>query len=320
MSNETTVYVNTVYWEGGETYRPVVTVKTPKQWPTKRMAFYKSTGSSNTDTNNEYRKGTWFPTLGLLQEDSTLFLDLNKGEDGYILKRNVFSKIFNISIANWDRAILTEMEFNVKYNIYRKIPEYLKTNMSPTKKIEEEVKKIEKFCGVIVKYCNYWWQVQISAQLGEGYWENVPEFRNFVLMHDYDDYYDNPTINYNYIFEERSSPLPVLNIKYNVDKNTQDNAVRVMDVLNNKDAILEKLLYGNYREHKQSLLNIFKKGLSLSKQRKSNSKSLSETKDKEPPTKKIKRSLSETKEKEPSTKKIKRSPPKTRNTRSRRKI
>lgn len=316
--DKNTEYVNTVYWEGGDTFRPFVTVKTPKKWPTQKMPFYKSTGTSNKDGKNDYRKGTWFPTLGLLQPDSTLFDDLNKGEDGYILKRIVFIKIFKMSIANWDRAILTKMVFNAKFNIYGKIPEYLKSKISPTKNLEDEIKKVGNFCGAIVSYCQYWWQVQISAQLGEGYWENVPEFRNFVLSYDYDDY----TAELNYIFTERSTPLPVLNIEYNVNNNTQDNAITVMEVLKKEHAIITELLYDDYREHKPKLSNIFRLGVSISKQRKrkSKSKSLSETKEKEPPTKKIKRSSSETKEKEPSTKKIKRSPPKTRNTRSRRNI
>jgi hypothetical protein len=315
MSNETTVYVKTVYWEGDETYRPFVTVKTPKQWPTKRMAFYKSTGSSNADGKNEYRKGTWFPTLGLLQPDSTLFDDLKQGDvkNDYtpycILKRSVFSEIFKIYIANWDVIVLRQTELNEKHKIYGIITHYLKTKISPSKKLEEEIEKVKKFCGLLVYYCQYWWQVQMSAQLGEGYWKNVPEFKEFVLSYDYNDYIGK---NHN-IFTERPIPLTSIMVKFNIDENTKDDAIRVMDVLNNEDAIIKKLLYRDYKEHKQSLLDIFMKGVSLSKQRKSKSKSLSETK--EPPTKKIKRSSSETKEKEPPTKKIKRSPAKTRYTR-----
>lgn len=264
MSNETTVYVNTIYWEGGETYRPIITVKAPKKWPVNRMAFYKSTGSSNNDGKNEYRLGTWFPTLGFLQQKSTLYDDLNKGEDGYILKRNVFSKIFKMQIANWDRALLTEMAFNVKANFYKKIPEFLKTRISL---LEDEVKKVGDVCGVLASYCQYWWQVQISAQLGEGLWEKVPEFRDFVLTHDYDDY----TPKFNYIFIERSTKLTPINIEYHVDIHTKDDAIIAMEVLNKEHAIITDLLYGDYTLHKAKIMDNFKNGVSISKQRKSKS-------------------------------------------------
>jgi hypothetical protein len=276
-----TVYVNTVYWEGGETYRPFVTVSAPKKWPVKKMAFYRSTGSSNDDENNEYREGTWFPTLGLLPQDSTLYNDLIMGEDGHkytpdcILKRSVFSKIFKQYLTNWDVNVVREMTYNVKANVYYKIPEYLKSKMSSGKKIEDEVKKVTLFCGVLAYYCQYWWQVQISARLGEGYWENVPEFKEFVLSYDYDDYIGKN----NTLFTKRLTPLSMINIEYNVDVNRKDDAIKVMDVLKKEDAIIMELLYGDYKEHKMKLLNIFVKGVSLSKQRKSKSKSpITETK------------------------------------------
>lgn len=293
-----TVYVNTVYWEGGETYRPFVTVKTPKQWPTAKMAFYQSTGTSNNDGKNEYRKYTWFPTLGLLQTNSTLYDDLNKGEDGYILKQNVFSKIFKIQLPNWFRAILTKMLFKQTQNLkqkylefYYQIPEFLRTRISPDKELGDEVIKVDMVFGILAKYCQYWWQVQISAQLGGGLWEKVPEFRDFVLSHDYDDY----TPKFNYTFTKRSSSLTLIKVEYNVDTNAKDDATKVMDVLIKEHAILIELLYGDYKEHKLSLLDHFKNGISLSKQRKSKSRSRSPSETKDVSTKKRKRSPTKTK-------------------------
>lgn len=263
MSNENKVYVNTIFSEGDETYRPFLTVKAPKHWPTKRMAFYKSTGSSNNDGKNEFRKETWFPTLGLLQNNSSLYDDLNKGEDGYILKRNVFSKIFNMLIANWDRVVLMEI------TKFGKITQYLEKKISPSKKIGEEIKKVGEFCGVLAYYFQYWWQIQISAQLGEGYWENIPEFKEFVLTHDYDDYKGNNNV----IFTERSTKLTPIDIEYKVDIHTKDDASKVMEVLNKEHAIIQELLYDDYKLHKAKLMIFFKKGVSISKQRKSKSPS-----------------------------------------------
>jgi len=275
------VYVDTVYWEGGETYRPFVTVNAPKKWPVKKMAFYKSTGTSNDDGKNEYRQGTWFPTLGLLLENSTLYTDLITGEDGHkytpdcILKRSVFSKIFKQYLANWDINVVREMTYNVKANIYYKIPEYLKMKISSSKKIEDEVTKVQVFCGVLADYCQYWWQVQISARLGEGYWKNVPEFKEFVLSYDYDDYIGKN----NTLFTKRLTSLSMINIEYNADANRKDDAIKVMEVLKKENAIIMELLYGDYKEHKTELLKLFVKGVSLSKQRKSKSKSpITETK------------------------------------------
>ena len=43
--------------------RPIVILETPDgSWPTANIAFYKSTGTSN--ENSDYRSGTWFPTYG----------------------------------------------------------------------------------------------------------------------------------------------------------------------------------------------------------------------------------------------------------------
>jgi hypothetical protein len=198
-----------------------------------------------------------------------LYEDLNKGEDGYILKRNVFSKIFNIHIANWYRAILTEMQFNLKFEMYKEIPKYLKMKLSSSKKLEEEVNKVGDVCDILASYCQYWWQVQISAQLGEGLWEKVPEFQEYVLTHDYDDY----TPKINYTFTERNIKLASINIKYDVVIHKKDDATKVMAVLEKENAIITELLYVDYKLHKTKLIDIFKNGISLSKQRKSKSPS-----------------------------------------------
>ena len=64
----------------------------------------------------------------------------------------------------------------------------------------------------------------------------------------------------------------------------------VMDVLKKEDAIILHLLYGNYKEHKTELLEIFKKGLQKSK---SKTSSLQKCKSKSPnETKKRKRTPS----------------------------
>jgi hypothetical protein len=43
--------------------RPIILLETPtNQWPTPTIAFYKSTGTSN--ENSDYRKGTWYPIYG----------------------------------------------------------------------------------------------------------------------------------------------------------------------------------------------------------------------------------------------------------------
>jgi hypothetical protein len=196
------------------------------------MAFYKSTGSSNNDNKNEYRKGTWLPTLGILQTDSALYEDMKKEQiTGYILKRNVFSNIFKISVANWVRAITTEMTYSVKLDVYKKIPEYLKNHIPSSKNINEEVTKVNYVIDVLGMYCQYWWQVQISAQLGEGLWEKTPEFRDFVLEYDYDDY----TPQLNYTFTKRIVNLSLMTIVYNIDKYTKDDENTVMEVLRRCD-------------------------------------------------------------------------------------
>ena len=120
------VNLEIIYWEGGDSYRPFIVVKADPKWPIENMAYYKSSGRSNLLKENEanYRRETWFPTLGLLKRDTILFQELQKKDpslytNGYILKDSVYLDALNGNMAKWFKVIMNDQNimFNEKYNV-----------------------------------------------------------------------------------------------------------------------------------------------------------------------------------------------------------
>jgi hypothetical protein len=115
---------------------------------------------------------------------------------------------------------------------------------------------IRKCIIAISSYCNFWWQVQISAQLGGGLWEIVPIFRKYVLLYDFDDYSSNKFIT----FYERETPLYELKIVFNIPENTKNTADQVNNLLKSQCALIELLIYRDFRPYKKQLKRIFNHG------------------------------------------------------------
>ena len=160
MEHHHTISIHIQYWEGGNSYRPIVLLPAPPKWPSPKIAYYKSSGSSNVDEFNVYRTDTWFPTLGLLEAGTTLYKELREHPtdpeedvsiytDGYILKRNVFASLFGIELSAWYKTFLAGNElFSLQrqYKIYGALTQLFITDQEKTltKEEEDDIRKQHK--------------------------------------------------------------------------------------------------------------------------------------------------------------------------------
>jgi hypothetical protein len=121
------------------------------------------------------------------------------------------------------------------------IPEFLLQKGHTIESIPQMVENIKDAFLSLSDYCQFWWQVQLSAQLGGGLWEQIAELRDFVLLHDYDDYKMS-----NYVFVERTASLEPILYTTNTTSSSS-NADEVMFYLLDNHAIYRKLLLEDYR-------------------------------------------------------------------------
>jgi hypothetical protein len=258
------ITVDIVYWEGGNSYRPFIVLPASKKWLSKNMAYYKSSGESNTES--KYRTNTWFPTLGLLKSGTVLYDELHQIDakiytDGYILKRSVLASIFDKPMSNWYRAINTKFEFVPKYESYGMISQFLMDHSVDMESVPKTLENIKDAALTLSDYCQFWWQVQSSAQCGGGLWDLLPEFCQFVLLHDYDDY----TVKSNYEFVVQSNPLSVFHIVNRKQK--KHDATEVNQYLMDNRALISDFLLEDYRENKAALKKYIYLGIPSSKRR-----------------------------------------------------
>ena len=88
--------IEVVYHEGGDSYRPfiILPVPTTEKWISPNIIYYRSSGRSNRgdgeDIKNKYRNGTFFPTIGLLDDTSPVTHETSEGP-GHICKLNFVS-------------------------------------------------------------------------------------------------------------------------------------------------------------------------------------------------------------------------------------
>lgn len=260
MENNT-VYVNTVYF-GDDEFRPFLTVNAPEKWPTNKIAYYRSLGQSvgHNDWEANYRKNTWFPSYGITENGSTLQRVLNQKHPTYFPKnwiiKSIPDAIFKIE-NKWKTTTLKHMD----YSPIDKKPEwsilpYLKREMIDDNVIFLVMDNIRKCIIALKDYCDFWWQVQISAQLGGGLWEMVPIFRKYVLSYDFDDY---SSKKYK-IFIAREKPLEELKVVFNVPEKTKNTKQEVNTDLKNQGALMELLIYQDFRPYIKQLKHMINYG------------------------------------------------------------
>jgi hypothetical protein len=233
-------------------------VNAPEKWPTNKMAYYRSVGQSvgHNDWEANYRKNTWFPCYGIMENGSTFERVLkNKNYKNWIIK-SVPDAIFQIK-NKWKHVALQHMD----YSPIDKKPEwsilpYLKKEMIDDNVIFLVMDNIRKCISALKDYCDFWWQVQISAQLGGGLWEIVPIFRKYVLSYNFDDYSAKKYIP----FVVREKPLEELKIVFNVPEKTKNNKTEINTDLKNQGAFMELLIRQDFRPYIKQLKRMINHG------------------------------------------------------------
>lgn len=234
MSDINNTQVDVVYHEGGDSYRPFTVIKVPSQynWLTTNISFFQSSGRSNDNASqNDLRRNAWFPTIGLLMQDSPLYIYLREKDvdnaqiytNGYIIKLNTLTKILDVQYTSW--KWISVYQTNLSWLNNKTTASFSLFNELSKTLSQKEISDLGFF---LLDYFKFWWQIQISAQLNGGIWEKYPGLRSIVLNYDITEYAVCP----NYPeFKKRLAPLEDIYINfsaYNKDNNASPN----MDEIN----------------------------------------------------------------------------------------
>ena len=175
-------------------YRDICIVKTPPnraRWFSPNIAYRRSTGTSNENFCEGRIKTSdfWVPTFGTVTETNLAswrtLVQLDPPIDtGYITKiGNIFHIEFGMSLSFNPSSILKQFS-----TLSKMIQNMVNTDAELT-----ELKRINDanhglvYCllqEVFPHYFMDWTQLQISAFLGGDFWNQIPEFRDFILTHD----------------------------------------------------------------------------------------------------------------------------------------
>ena len=280
--------VEAVYHEGGDSYRPIITISVPEgeKWISENIIYYRSSGRSNAgegqEIKNKYRNGTWFPTIGLT-DDNTPLIEFNKEHQndiegaitssGYICKGgDIFTnkyfrqakfkvKKYNVHLRPaWYPIFINRMYGIFDSELYKFLlkDKYAQIEKNETDIRKQNVKKRAEYLvervrldtlinDILPTYFNKWWQIQQSAQLGGGLWVIEPEFRDFVLN------YKISEEQMNLITTFYEKPMdPPLKIYKPIDTSMvpteylegHDNYKEIIAVTKENHAVNERLLYG----------------------------------------------------------------------------
>lgn len=168
-----------LYNEGGRHVRPVVIIPTPPQrWPTRNIAFYRTSGQSN--EGFDIYRGTWFPIFGYSQDPKNM-------ETHKLLKMGDYDDILKKPTKSGFPPLNTSSS-----PIYNLVTEFilwrLRNNITPEMRERYEEKAIKVKNGAwtnfityqhIIKFLTIYfldvWQVIISRNIGGGIWDRLPE-------------------------------------------------------------------------------------------------------------------------------------------------
>ena len=242
MTDINNVQVDVVYHEGGDCYRPFTVIKVPSQynWLTPNISFFQSSGRSNNNENqNDLRRNAWFPTIGLLIQDSALYkylreIDLDNSQmytNGYIIKLNALTKILGVSHTSW--KWISAYQINLSWLNNKATASYSLFNELSKTLSQNEIADLGFF---LFDYFKFWWQIQISAQLNGGIWEKYPALRFIALNYDITEYAVSPE------FKKRVAPLEDIHVNFsahNKDNKAPPNMVEVNKYLIDNQAFYD---------------------------------------------------------------------------------
>ena len=158
---------------------PVPDIELRYGYPSSMAMFYRSTGTSN--YNADFAT-VYFPSHGVLEKGSYM-------PPGWIQK---FGGYFKPELVPWINA------FCKRFDEF-----WMADTVAATDEKEQDNCK-NRYHGLLNKF-SYWWQLQVSAQLGGEFWErpDVAYLRGVALTYDWDRAIQD--------FVERDHILPYLN-------------------------------------------------------------------------------------------------------------
>ena len=171
---------NAIYHEGGDSYRPIIIIpiNTPALWPNNNIAYYRSSGRSN--TTPQYAN-TWFPFGGMVEQNNTIIRNetFNRGhliKMSDLLSTSTYFRWKSTLLMNYFR---TKENFHPFRDVYYEPPLGSMGNVTTT-----EITHFREAQEIRMLFDNYFlfdWQLKISAQIGGGYWARNITFRTYVL-------------------------------------------------------------------------------------------------------------------------------------------
>jgi len=178
-----------------ETRRPAKVIAVPEDyrqhWPTPNMAFYKSSGGGNPRFNDLFA-GTWVPFYGTKEDGtivkhSTLVQDyftrfgIRDGNLPWHIKLCQLLVHRDGGITNKDGGLF-DVEKNVTNAETTEGNFIYNTGLLPR---DYDITFNENLYTFVTSYFSTWWQLQVSASFGGGFWENesVRYLRVFILNH-----------------------------------------------------------------------------------------------------------------------------------------
>jgi hypothetical protein len=137
------------------------------------LPFYQTTSSSSTNLELAWLKGTWLPCFGLSPHDHIFKLSGLKSAQGAVGKWPAF---LAQQKNQQDRLHQRDKRYNPLYTM-----DVIKFKNNKGDVIDEDT-----FFRMVGSRCPCWELLRISAGIGDGFWNDTPLFKEFVLGHGFD--------------------------------------------------------------------------------------------------------------------------------------
>ena len=244
-----------------ELTRNIITVPAEGyNWVSPNIAYYKSSGLSNaardeTD-DNLVRQYMWFPTIGLVQENSLMDLmfkiNNNKKINGFIIK-NILPDLYKLGFVlsefpPFARSVLNDTF--TSYNKYFMSPyaEFLygnTYNSANQTNANAEIHKFINFIFIMAQYCYNWKQIQYSVRLSinniiDGVSLSDSKFKNicnFILSHDLENEFSKTPS-----WKRLETPLLPILVTYAQKMRRIEEALIINDLLSGKKSVNNALI------------------------------------------------------------------------------
>jgi hypothetical protein len=137
------------------------------------LPFYQTTSSSSTNLELGWLKGTWLPCFGLSLHDHIFKLSGLKSAQGATAKWPMF---LAQQKSQQNRLHQRDKKYTPLYTM-----DVIKFKNDKGVIIDEDT-----FFRIVGSRCLCWELLRISAGIGDGFWNDTPQFKEFVLSHGFD--------------------------------------------------------------------------------------------------------------------------------------